>query len=420
MPWHTAVRLACMAVAPLPTANARLGPGGLSRRLAQLGLRPLPLGGPGIRVGVDGTPLLGPRTGIGQFCAGALSALGRRSDLDVGAFALSWRTRKELDGEVPEGIRRIGAAMPARPLRLVWSKSSFPPLECFTGPMDVVHGMNYLVPPARRAARVVSVYDLTVKRFPEMCHPSNLAFSELVRRAVSEGAWVHVLSSFVAEEVMEHFGAPRSRVRVVYPGLPTKMDGSRSAPPGRPDLPDWVTDYVLALGTVEPRKNLAGLVEAFDSVAAGHPGLALVIAGQDGWGVGELNAAIAACGNKGRIIRLGWVSHRKREALLAHATLLAYPSRYEGFGFPPLEAMAEGVAVVATTAGSLPEVLGEGAVLVEPGDTSALAGAIDALISDPDARVSQAAQGRDWVKRYGWEACADGLASLYGDAFSQR
>ncbi|MGH9102316.1 MAG: glycosyltransferase family 1 protein, partial [Acidimicrobiales bacterium] len=143
---------------------------------------------PQLRVALDATPLLGARTGVGEFCLGALRWLSRREDMDVGAFAVSWRRRRGVAGALPPSVRPLLRPMPARPLHLAWRRGGLPPIEWFTGAVDVVHGTNFVVPPARHAARVVTVHDLTTLRYPELCHPATLGFPAQVRRAAAQGA----------------------------------------------------------------------------------------------------------------------------------------------------------------------------------------------------------------------------------------
>jgi glycosyltransferase involved in cell wall biosynthesis len=370
-----------------------------------------------LSVALDATPLIGPATGVGEFCAGALGALAQRPEVEVNAFAVTWRRRHELAPHLPPGARLRDRPMPARPLHIAWSYVPFPPIEAFVGVMDVVHGTNFVVPPARRAATVVTVHDLTVVHFPEMCQKPTLAYPRLVRQAVRRGAWVHTPSQFVAREVTELLGVPPERVRAVHHGVPESSPaGARAADL----LPRWVERYVLAVGTVEPRKDLPTLVRAFGLVAPSLPGLALVIAGPEGWGAGALDEAVEASPARDRVVRLGWVERPSRGALLKEALLLAYPSLYEGFGFPPLEAMAAGTPVVATRSGALPEVLGEAAWFVEVGETEALAEAIAKLAGDEAARAEFAARGRRQAALYTWERCAAGLEALYRDALDEK
>jgi len=373
-------------------------------------------------VAVDATPLLGVRTGVGRFCEGALGALGERAELDVAAFAVTWRRRHLLRPLVPARVRVVESPMPARPLHRLWARFPAPPLEWFTGPADVVHGTNFVVPPTRRAARVVTVHDLTAVHYPAMCDESTRLFPAIVRRAVAQGAWVHTPSRFVADEVVAEFGAAPDRVRVVPHGIP--LHPSRTlAPGGVPAaviLPPGTLRYVLALGTVEPRKDLPGLVRAFDRVAGDQRDVALVLAGSPGWGDGALERAVAASPWRDRIVRLGYVDEDVMENLLAGAALLAYPSVYEGFGFPPLEAMAVDVPVVATAVGAIPEVAGDGARLVPPGDVDALAAAVADLLTDADARQALVERGRDRVKLFTWTSCGQGLADLYAAAARSR
>jgi len=173
-----------------------------------------------LSVGFDATPLLGRPTGVGAFCAGALAGLSTRPDVEVSAFAVSWRRRKGIDGLVPPGVRTGQRPMPARPLHWAWGRGPRPPVEWFIGRHDVVHGSNFVVPPAAHAARVVTVHDLTVVLYPDLCDPPTLAYPALVRRAVSEGAWVHTPSQFVADEVVAEWKVDPERVRAVHHGVP--------------------------------------------------------------------------------------------------------------------------------------------------------------------------------------------------------
>ena len=366
--------------------------------------------------------MLGFRAGVGAFCHGALAALAHRPALDVEAYAVSWRRRGLMEAELPDGVAARQRPMPARPLHALWTRVDVPPVEWFIGATDVVHGTNFVVPPTRRAAAVVSVHDLTPVHHPELCNEATLAYPGLIRRALDRGAWVHTDSAFVAHEVTEAFGADPSRVRVVHPGipdLPVPTEAEVAAVLQRV-LPPGIERFCLAVGTAEPRKDLPGLVQAFDALADRQPDVALVLAGPEGWGEQALASAVAASPARQRIVRTGWVEQADLAALLSRASVLAYPSLYEGFGFPPLQAMRAGVPVVSTRAGSLPEVLGDGALLVDVGDRAALAEALATCLGDEGERTRLIAAGRAWSARYSWERCGDGLEALYRDAAASR
>jgi glycosyltransferase involved in cell wall biosynthesis len=351
---------------------------------------------------------------VGAFCQGILSGLARRRDVAAVAFAVSWRRRHGIVERIPDGVGVVGRAMPARPLHAAWRRSELPPIEWFVGTVDVVHGTNFVVPPTRRAARVVTVHDLTVVRYPELCDGPTLAFPRLVRRALDRGAWIHTPSAHVAAEVVDAFGADPERVRAVHSGVPS----STPADPGAPGrfLPRGTERYVLAIGTAEPRKDLPGLVAAFGEIAGDLPDLALILAGPDGWGRDDLVRAIERSPFSSRIVRTGWVDGATLAGLLEGASLLAYPSLYEGFGFPPLQAMAVGVPVVATRAGALPEVLGDAASLVPPGDREALASALSTALVTGAVRADLVRRGRARAGALTWDRCAAGLEALYRSA----
>jgi len=373
---------------------------------------------PRLRVAVDATPLVtlgGQRSGVGTFVAGALEALATRPELDVVAYALTFRGRKVWRHVLPPGARPVGIAVPARLVRATWLRSSWPPLELFAGRADVAHGTNFVAPPVRRGGAVATVHDLTPLRYPELVEADAAAYPSLVKAAVDRGAFVHTPSRYVAAEVVDLLGVPAERVVAVAHGTPPSASGD----PVRGRAAAGAERYVLAVGTVEPRKAYPDLVRAFSPLAAGDPGLRLVVAGRHGWGSEAFDAAVAAlpADIRSRVRATGWVPDGERNDLLAGAAVLAYPSLYEGFGLPPLEAMAAGVPVVATDAGSLSEVLGAAAPLVPVGDVDALAEALaGALALDGTGREAVVAAGRAHAASFTWEACAAGLAALYGRA----
>jgi glycosyltransferase involved in cell wall biosynthesis len=269
---------------------------------------------------------------------------------------------------------------------------------------------------------VVSVHDLTPLHHPELCNRATLAFPELIRKALRRGAWVHTDSAFVAGEVIDAFDVDPSRVRAVQPGVPPlpaiAPEVARSLV--EPFLPSGVSRYVLAVGTAEPRKDLPGLVRAFDRLAERHQDLALLLAGPPGWGEDALHAALDRARFRSRVVRTGWLEPSTLAAILTRASVLAFPSLYEGFGFPPLEAMAAGVPVVATRAGSLPEVLGDGASMVDVGDSDGLVDALDRILDDPVWRERLVAAGGDRAASFSWERCGEGLTRLYRDVAAGR
>lgn len=385
-----------------------------------------------LKVAIDGTALMGARTGVGEFCARLLEALSTRPELQLGTFAISRAGRNGLVGLLPPGVElmgRTGPGLPARALHELWARAAFPTAEMLVGKCDLFHGTNFVVPPAR-SSTVVTVHDLSPLHFPQWSSPAARAYPGLVKAAVRRGAWVHADSAFVASEVVEMLGVPAERVRAVHLGI--GPSGTGPAGPARRlsaehllealsgVLPDWATAYVLAMSRVEPRKDFPGLVRAFAPLAAHHPGLALVVAGPDGRGSADLDEAVAASPARDRVVRLGWVDDVQRDALLQGATVFAYPSRYEGFGLPPLQAMAVGTPVVATRCGALEEVLGDAARLVAVGDDDALAGALAELVADADARLELSQRGMARAGGFTWGACADGLVALYREAVAER
>ena len=326
---------------------------------------------PPLRLAIDATPLLGPRTGVGMFTGRAARPPRRATPtLAITAWAASWRGRDALAAELPAGVRAVTRPMAARPLRQAWARADQPPIEWWTGPVDVVHGTNYVVPPSRGAASLVSVHDLTVVRYPELCTADTLQYPALLRRAFARGAHVHTDSAAIAAEVCEVFDLPEDRVHPVHLGIPPLPETA----PGRGRRAGRRRAVRARPGHRRAPQGPPGARRRLRRPGPDRPATPrLVIAGPDGWGTEALTAALGRSRVRDRIRRLdGYLDDRARSALLHDARVLAYPSVYEGFGLPPLEAMQLGVPVVATRVGSLPEVLGRCRHLVRrPATTTA-------------------------------------------------
>ena len=373
-----------------------------------------------MRVAVDTTSLIGNRTGVGNFTAEVLGRLVRPG-VEVSAFAVTRRGAAAAASRLPAGVTMHRRPMVARPLRALWSRTDHPVIERWTGSIDVVWGPNFVVPPSRGAARVVTVHDLTCVHLPEMCTRDTLQVPGLLRRAIADGAWIHAVSNAVAEDVIETFGAAPGRVVVVPNGAPAQReepDIARLARRGR-ELAG-ADRYIAFVGTLEPRKDIPSLIDAFGFLADERPDLRLVVAGPDGWGAIDVATKIDASRHRDRIVRTGWLTEGDRDALLAGASVFAYPSVLEGFGLPPLEAASVDTPVVATRVGALPEVLADAAAWCEPGDSRSLASALASVLDDPARARALVDAGRRRVAHHSWDLTADALITLFTRAMDER
>lgn len=367
-------------------------------------------------MGFDATSLLDRPTGVGTFAREVLAGLAGRPEVAVTAFAVSLRGGRRLRAAVPAGVRTSGRVVPARLARAAWLRGDHPTARFLAGPVDVVHGPNFVVPPGGPAAEVVTVHDLTALHHPGLCTPDVLQWPPLLRRALRRGAWVHAVSGFVADEVRGAFPEAGGRVVAVPNGHTAPAPPTARSAAARGRHLAGTDRYVLAVGTVEPRKDLPLLVAAFDRLAADDPDLRLVIAGPDGWGAAALTEAVDRARHRRRVRRLGWVDDDTRWALVRGAAVVAYPSRYEGFGLVPLDAMSVRTPVVATAAGAVPEVVDDAARLVPVGDLDALTDALAGVLTDEAVAAALVAAGTARVARFRWDHTVSGLVDLYGRA----
>src|SRR5581483_3201363 len=296
----------------------------------------------------------------------------------------------------------VHAAVPApRPARLAWEQTRAPAFAARLG-VDVWHGPHYTVPLRLSVPAVVTVHDLTFFDHPEWHERSKVAFfRRMIPAGAARAAAIVAVSRATAEAVTETL-EPAAPVLTIAHGV--DHGRFRPAPPGDPaDLalldPLGVRPpYVAFVGTIEPRKAVPVLVEAFARLAGDHPGLRLVLAGADGWGTEEARAAVAASGVATRIVRVRWVPDEALPALFRQAEVVAYPSHEEGFGLPALEALA--------CEAPMADVAGPAALLVPAGNAGALTWALNRVLNDADLARRLRDEGPRSAAPYTWEASA--------------
>ena len=349
-----------------------------------------------MRVVVDVSPLARPRTGIGNYLRGLVAGL-LEAGADVVAFGPSG----------PAGRRRIGAALaglgaelrlPLLPHagRTAWSRIGRLPVERFVGPLDVFHFSDWMYPPQRAGVRATTVHDLVPLRFPEWVEPETLRMhGRKYRHAARTCDRVFVNSAFTASEVAALLGVSQERVVVAYPGVDPRF---------RPDgeAADLGGPYVLGVSTLEPRKNLPALVEAYRLLRKRRPELTLALAGLGGWEQRPLQAE--------GVRLLGFVSDEELARLYRGAAAFAYPSRFEGFGIPVAEALASGLPAVVSSHPSLDEVSGRVALRVDPDDSAAFADALEEALEAPRG------SGVEHAARFSWRACGEAVLAGYESA----
>lgn len=376
-----------------------------------------------MRILVDYRPALRTRTGAGEYVHELVRAYTAAHADDVAVFSSSWKDRPAPDTAARLKARVIDRRIPVRLLHYLWHRLEWPPIEVVAGACDVVHAAHPLLIPARRAAQVVTIHDLFFLAQPTRTQGGEIArdYAALALTHARRARAVVTPSMHTARLIVDRLGVAADHVYVCPPGAPTweTLGGA----PNRP-----VDGYFLFVGTLEARKNVGVLLDAYarlvgrttTPLTTPPTTPRLVLAGRAGPGSEAWLARLSTAPLRGRVEHRGYVPEADRERLYAGACALILPSLDEGFGMTALEAMSAGVPVIASTAGAVPEVVGDAGLLVHPTDVDALTTALDRVTTDPGLAVDLARAGLERARRFTWAAAAVRVRQAYADAVERQ
>jgi glycosyltransferase involved in cell wall biosynthesis len=304
------------------------------------------------------------------------------------------------------------------PVRIGWEQTILP-LNLARLRPALLHATAYAAPLTWPGPAVLTIYDLTFLRYPRAFRRGNRAYLTVVTRLSARRARrIITISEHSRRDIVHRLGIPSERIVVAYPAVDARYQALAPAAVAafrqQKGLPDT---FIFTLGTLEPRKNLAGLLHAYAHLPVPRP--PLMVAGGAGWRYSPIFDTVKELGLESDVRFLGFVPEDDLPAWYSAARLFAYPSLYEGFGLPVLEAMACGTPTVTSTASSLPEVAGDAALTVNPTDDSALAEAMQAVLGDPGRQASMRSAGLRQAARFSWRVMADQTVATYLKAMGQ-
>jgi glycosyltransferase involved in cell wall biosynthesis len=379
---------------------------------------------PPISVTIDYTPAIQQHAGIGRYAdelTCALKALDTGDDLRLFYVDPLGRAPKAPLDQLPRRVR-VQANKGWRLTVLLASYLHWPMDRAVGAATDIFHATDHLLPPLRHARSVFTLYDLTFLKFPDVHLPLNRWYSRLMApRGLRAANAVIAISECTKRDAMTAYGLPPDHIRVIPLGVDARF---------RPVHPVVATEirsryhlparFILAVGTVEPRKNLITLLNAYHGLIDRVPDVKLVIVGKRGWRAEAFYDRMRELGLEERVIFPGFVPDDDLPAVYASAEVLAFPSIYEGFGLPVLEAMACGTPVVCSSTSSLPEVAGEAAVLLAPDDVHGWSQALNRVVTDASVQGDLRQRGLARAARFTWEATARQTQAVYEEVYAHR
>jgi glycosyltransferase involved in cell wall biosynthesis len=381
-----------------------------------------------VNVAFDIQPVLDhEKTGVGCSADGFIRTLVRRHPETTFTLACFSSNHTPAQRGILETYRSPNVKLdqcgyfPGKAYRFLSALLPLPYRFFFNSPADITHFFNFIIPPFVKGRKVVTIHDMVIRRYPETMRAKTKYMLYLnLRKTVRRADRIITDSEFSKKEILTYYRYPPEHIKVIPIGVDTAVYHPGISPDEISRVRGFYRiqgEYLLYLGMLEPRKNIERLLEAYYMAGKKHEHFPLlVIAGRNGWLFERIFRRVKDLGLEGKVLFTGYVADRDKPPLLAGARCFCFPSLYEGFGMPPLEAMACGTPVLSSNAASLPEVLGSAAYMADPASAESIAEGMEALVSDPALRETLRARGLERAQYFNWERLADSLHEVYQEA----
>lgn len=371
------------------------------------------------KIAIDYTPAYEQGAGIGRYVRDLISALARLDKDTNYRLFISGATANDL-------THSIGTNFTWKPTRIspkwfarLWHRANLPiPVESFVGRINLFHATDFVLPPTLPNTKtLLTVHDLSFVRVPETTSPSLKAYLDrVVPKSVHRANHVLADSQATKDDLIDLYNVESEKITVLLSGIDSRFKPSQQVKltiQSKYNIPD--RPYIFSVGTVQPRKNYARIIQTLAQLRAQKYDIGLVIAGGRGWLDSPIYDTIAETKMSDYVHLIGFADDEDLPALYTHAECVAFPSLYEGFGYPVLEGMACGTPVVTSNVSSLPEVAGDSALIVDPYDVDEITHAIKRLLDDSALRETLINKGFEQVKSFNWDDSARKLHTIYTD-----
>jgi len=376
-----------------------------------------------MRICLDVSPAVHHRAGLGRYTHELIAGLLAVDPANEYVAFYNRPSEAQVDPPL-DRLPHLATNLPNKPWRMSVLLAQFmhlPQDRLFPG-VDLFHATDHLLPRLSQVKSVFTLHDLVFRFYPETHKPLNRWFLTLMMpRFLQAADAVIAVSECTKRDAIRLYGVDESKIRVIYEGVNPRF---------RPATPEAISvvcqkhglpeHFILSVGTIEPRKNLNTLLEAYHALRHQGAEFKLVIVGKKGWLYHGFFRRLRDLGLEDEVIFPGFVSDEDLPALYSAADLFIFPSLYEGFGLPPLEAMACGTPVVTSDVSSLPEIVGDAAITVDPHNAEELAEDILRILGDPELRVRLQNKGLARAKIFSWEDTAKKTLEIYEEVFANR
>ncbi len=382
-----------------------------------------------MKISLELQPCLKNKSGIGIYTYEMSKYLQKYSDITLCGDIFNFINRNNIDKDI-EGLNfnnNIFILFPYGVYRRIWNYIPIKYNWIFNDKSDIYHFFNFIVPPRIKGKVITTIHDMTYELYPETMDKRNLKrIKEDIQYSVNRSDKIITVSESSKKDIIKFLNIDKSKIEVVYNGVEYDRfnkyysEDEKSKVRVKYNLPE---NYILYMGTLEPRKNIESIVEAFSLLkkesTLSNKNIKLVIAGKKGWLFENIFNLVNKLNLKDEVIFTDYIDENDKSIIYNMGSLFIFPSLYEGFGIPVLEAMASSVPVITSNVSSLPEVAGDAAILVAPKDIKSIAKYMEKILADEELNKNLVEKGHEQAKKFTWESSAEKLVNIYRDLYNK-